>query len=388
MIEAKDTKSSTVSEKDETEAKPSENEQEQDSTHELEEGETEDKIPQTPPPTSQQQPPQPQQAAPIPPASSSSSSSSPPLPISTEPESTMTQEQIVERIDDIENQITMYEEMLENATKLEENSTREDVQMTEADKENANGDADEEEEKTAADNKEEAKKQALQAMEDEPSSQSGLVDFTDTSVMRKRPQLLINQLRSKNDELEDELYEKILQDNRNTARAHSGMINGLWQGKKEQEEDWSDEENWSKPLYQSIEDYPCIKENTARFDKLRINVSHTLHSQKTALKKKERRLKNEYKALHEQWTRKNLALDIRRNEERKLSDRYNGYRSSSRQQRERQKQAQEATTMAGTALGNLMGVKEDEGDSAVAMPVEDAYKSGNKFAKHMKSSIR
>lgn len=35
-----------------------------------------------------------------------------------------------------------------------------------------------------------------------------------------------------------------------------------------------------------------------------------------------------------------------------------------RQQKERQKQAQEATNMAGTALGNLMGVKEDEGDSA------------------------
>lgn len=55
-----------------------------------------------------------------------------------------------------------------------------------------------------------------------------------------------------------------------------------------------------------------------------------------------------------------------------------------RQQRERQKQAQDATTMAGTALGNLMGVKEDEGDSAVAMPVEDAYKGGNKFSQHMK----
>ncbi|KAJ6144373.1 hypothetical protein N7470_008268 [Penicillium chermesinum] len=56
-----------------------------------------------------------------------------------------------------------------------------------------------------------------------------------------------------------------------------------------------------------------------------------------------------------------------------------------RQQRERQKQAQQATNMAGTALGNLMGVKEDEGDSAVAMPVEDVYKGGgNKFAKHMK----
>ncbi|CEL09073.1 Putative RNA helicase [Aspergillus calidoustus] len=55
-----------------------------------------------------------------------------------------------------------------------------------------------------------------------------------------------------------------------------------------------------------------------------------------------------------------------------------------RQQRERQKQAQEATTVAGTALGNLMGVKEDEGDTAVAMPVEDVYKGGNKFAQHMK----
>ncbi|CBF74845.1 hypothetical protein AN4032.2 [Aspergillus nidulans FGSC A4] len=55
-----------------------------------------------------------------------------------------------------------------------------------------------------------------------------------------------------------------------------------------------------------------------------------------------------------------------------------------RQQRERQKQAQEATTVAGTALGNLMGVKEDEGDTAVAMPVEEVYKGGNKFAHHMK----
>ncbi|RDW93538.1 putative mRNA splicing factor RNA helicase (Prp16) [Aspergillus mulundensis] len=56
-----------------------------------------------------------------------------------------------------------------------------------------------------------------------------------------------------------------------------------------------------------------------------------------------------------------------------------------RQQRERQKQAQEATTVAGTALGNLMGVKEDEGDTAVAMPVEEVYKGGgNKFAQHMK----
>lgn len=57
-----------------------------------------------------------------------------------------------------------------------------------------------------------------------------------------------------------------------------------------------------------------------------------------------------------------------------------------RQQKERQKQAQQATNMAGTALGNLMGVKEDEGDSAAPVPGEDDMKSSNKFAVHMKKN--
>lgn len=58
-----------------------------------------------------------------------------------------------------------------------------------------------------------------------------------------------------------------------------------------------------------------------------------------------------------------------------------------RQQRERQKQAQEATNMAGTALGNIMGVKEDEGDSAAAIPgEEEENKGGSKFAQHLKKS--
>ncbi|RCI05695.1 hypothetical protein CU098_013038, partial [Rhizopus stolonifer] len=182
-------------------------------------------------------------------------------------------------------------------------------------------------------NKEEAKKQALQAMENEPSAD--MVNFADTSVVRKRPQLLINQLRSKNDQTDDALYEKILQDNRKIAQKNACMADGLWQGKKETEESWLDQENWSKPLYASIQDYPCVQDNIAQFEKLRISVAHSLSLQKTALKKKERFLKNEYKRLHEQWTRKNLALDMRRDEERKVSDRYNSYRSSSRQQRER-----------------------------------------------------
>ncbi|ERF74515.1 Pre-mRNA-splicing factor ATP-dependent RNA helicase prp16 [Endocarpon pusillum Z07020] len=57
-----------------------------------------------------------------------------------------------------------------------------------------------------------------------------------------------------------------------------------------------------------------------------------------------------------------------------------------RQQKERQKQAQQATNMAGTALGNLMGVKEDEGDSAAAAPGEESRKGGSKFAEHLKKN--
>ncbi|KAH8602585.1 putative Pre-mRNA-splicing factor ATP-dependent RNA helicase prp16 [Bisporella sp. PMI_857] len=56
-----------------------------------------------------------------------------------------------------------------------------------------------------------------------------------------------------------------------------------------------------------------------------------------------------------------------------------------RQEKERKKQAQDATNMAGTALGNLMGIKENEGDSAVAMPGEE-NEGGSKFAKHMKKN--
>ena len=57
-----------------------------------------------------------------------------------------------------------------------------------------------------------------------------------------------------------------------------------------------------------------------------------------------------------------------------------------RQQKERQKQAQEATKVAGTTLGNLMGVKEDEGDSAAPAPGEENQKGGSKFAEYLKRS--
>lgn len=52
-----------------------------------------------------------------------------------------------------------------------------------------------------------------------------------------------------------------------------------------------------------------------------------------------------------------------------------------RQRREREKQAQEATNIAGTALGNVLGIKEDDdGDSAAPAGEET---SGTKFAEHM-----
>ena len=58
-----------------------------------------------------------------------------------------------------------------------------------------------------------------------------------------------------------------------------------------------------------------------------------------------------------------------------------------RQQKERQKQAQEATKVAGTALGNLMGLKEEDGDSALPAPGEDENsKNSNKFGDHLKKS--
>ena len=57
-----------------------------------------------------------------------------------------------------------------------------------------------------------------------------------------------------------------------------------------------------------------------------------------------------------------------------------------RQQKERQKQAQEATNAAGTTLGNLMGIKEDEGDSAAAAPGEDGHRGGSKFADYLKKN--
>lgn len=263
----------------------------------------------------------------------------------------MTQEEIVNRISDIENQISMNEELLEAAIKREEEEaataaqaaaaeTASAAQRDDEDVEMAD-DEDETAEDEAAQNKEEAKKQALHAMETEPSAD--MMDFTEDAsspIIRKRPQLLINQLRSKIDEEDDKLYEKILSDNRHVAKENSA-IKG-WQGKTDDDDGWSDEENWSKPLYAKIEDYPCYKENVAKFAQLRIGIARTLTTQKMALDKKERILKREYKSLYEQWKEKNIALDRIRDIERRGPDRMNSHRMSSRRLQE-QNQPEEYT---------------------------------------------
>lgn len=59
-----------------------------------------------------------------------------------------------------------------------------------------------------------------------------------------------------------------------------------------------------------------------------------------------------------------------------------------RQQRERQKQAQEATNIAGTTLGNVMGVKnEEDTDSALPVPKEDEDKVGAEPQSHKFSEV-
>jgi pre-mRNA-splicing factor ATP-dependent RNA helicase DHX38/PRP16 len=54
-----------------------------------------------------------------------------------------------------------------------------------------------------------------------------------------------------------------------------------------------------------------------------------------------------------------------------------------RQQKERQKHAQEATSAKGTTLGNIMGVKEEDTDTAAPAGAEEEKQGGSKFAQHL-----
>ncbi|KAF3035159.1 DEAH-box RNA helicase prp16 [Didymella keratinophila] len=54
-----------------------------------------------------------------------------------------------------------------------------------------------------------------------------------------------------------------------------------------------------------------------------------------------------------------------------------------RQAKEREKQTKEATSAKGTTLGNIMGVKEEDTDSAAPGPEDGEKKGGSKFAEHL-----
>ncbi|OAD74471.1 hypothetical protein PHYBLDRAFT_6992, partial [Phycomyces blakesleeanus NRRL 1555(-)] len=75
-------------------------------------------------------------------------------------------------------------------------------------------------------------------------------------------------------------------------------------------------------VHERVEDYSCYQANIEAFGRLKISVAGTLAVRNEALKKKERRLKQEFKNLYEQWTEKNVALDRVRDHERKASEKY------------------------------------------------------------------
>ncbi|KAI9319191.1 hypothetical protein BX666DRAFT_2025513 [Dichotomocladium elegans] len=235
----------------------------------------------------------------------------------------LTQQKIVERIGQIENDITMYEEMLEEVIKRDEQSKQE--RSSESGLAGADDLQQEEDEEQEA-----AKQQALQVIS-EGTQSAPRVDIENLSlrtspIMRKKPQLLINQIRSY-DETDDMLCEKLLMDNNKTAKESSAMCGG-WQGRRDDPETWTDESEWKKPLYTKIEDYPCFKDNVKNFTKVKMAVAVAIVSQKQLLEQKEIRLKREYKRLYESWKKRNLALDRIREQESRSSDKFG--RSGSR----------------------------------------------------------
>lgn len=262
----------------------------------------------------------------------------------------MSQQQIVARIGDIENDITMYEDMLEEINKRElmekqlqqqrreeEEERQQQQQQQQQDMDSLSDTKDDEDD---LEEEEAAKKQALQVISEgsQPMSDIQNTTFNDSPIMRRRrPQLLMDQIRTNHEDTMDEaLSEAILADNQRLAKENSQMING-WQGKTD--DGWADENKWSAPLYAALEDYPCYKENVKTYTKLRIPMASYLTSRQKLLKQKERWLKREFKDIFMRWKSKNMALDRMRDQERRGSDRYGGgggsggYRSSTRRGR-------------------------------------------------------
>lgn len=246
----------------------------------------------------------------------------------------MTQQEIVERIGQIEDDIAMYEEMLVKASKRDDDIVA--VATLSSTNENAMPYSSAKEEQKEKDEQEAAKQQALEIINRDGQAQ-GITDIENmelkaSPIMRKRPQLLINQVRT-SDEEDDLLCEKLLKENQCVAKANSIMVGG-WQGKPDDPDNWSDEEKWCKPLYPRIDEYPCFKENIKRFEEIKTSLAASLASRQKDLEQKGKRLKREYKRYYETWKSKNLALDRIHDQKRRIPDRGSLYRSRRRVEEE------------------------------------------------------
>ncbi|KAI7879131.1 hypothetical protein K492DRAFT_164104 [Lichtheimia hyalospora FSU 10163] len=256
----------------------------------------------------------------------------------TATEKEMTQQEIVERIGQIEDDIAMFEDMLVEISKRDDESKKDTVTMTtlSSTKENAMPYASTHEEQKEKDEHEIAKQQALEIINRDGQGQ-GITDIENmelkaSPIMRKKPQLLINQVRT-SDEEDDLLCEKLLKENQCVAKANSIMVGG-WQGKPDDPENWSDEEKWCRPLYPRIDEYPCFQENIKRFEEIKTSLASSLASRQKDLEQKGKRLKREYKRHYETWKSKNLALDRIHDQKRRIPDRGSLYRSRRRVEEE------------------------------------------------------
>ncbi|CAM0138537.1 unnamed protein product [Umbelopsis sp. WA50703] len=248
----------------------------------------------------------------------------------------LTEQGIVERIDQIENDISVYEELLEKrvASKNKASTSDKVLHASEAAAMMRNAVQAEEEvfvdvlNDVASRPRELSTDEAGAEQQDKPVIVVYDAPPEPSPAARKSLRAQIEQYHDEEDDTA--LYKKLYEENRKLAKANSHLVGG-WQGKPDSEDDWSDEENWSKPIFTTVESYPFYQSNLESFAKMRNRFVTHVAGRRRKLKAKEARLKRRYKSLHDQWKAKNMELDRVRDQERRASDR--GYKGSSYRKR-------------------------------------------------------
>ncbi|KAI8338505.1 hypothetical protein BC941DRAFT_451687 [Chlamydoabsidia padenii] len=279
--------------------------------------------------------------------------------------SAMSQQQIVLRIDEIENDITKYEKMLSNINKrqVEQNHQQSEEGLMSDTKEDTKDDDIVDEET--------AKKQILQQMMDQDCQP--LVDIQHPPpTMRRQSQVLMDQIRTHGTTVDRTLYDQVISANQRLALKNSCMKTG-WQGKLDN--GWYDNSNWAAPIYDKLEDYPCYKKNLLTFDKLKVSISTHLVNRNKRLLQKQHRLKREFKSIYIQWRNKNRALDRRRDQERQ--NRYGGYKSRRAHGAEgKTEEYTDGVIFTGSRDALRFGDDDDDDDDGATLP----FGSGNGWA--------